>query len=103
MHYIMSLLNQMFEKAIEVVDVRRDVYEDYNERVDQAHARMIWTLPNVSGYYRNSRGRIVVNNPFRILEVWQMTEQANLADFHCLAASDLSAPGRQAVESSATT
>lgn len=89
MHYVMSLLTQMFERSIAVVDVHRDVYEDYNRRVDEAHARMIWTLPNVSGYYRNSRGRIVVNNPFRILEVWQMTEQANLADFNCLASSDL--------------
>ncbi|WP_324741777.1 NAD(P)-binding domain-containing protein [Tsuneonella sp. CC-YZS046] len=103
MHYIMSLLNQMFENALAVVDVRRDTYEDYNERVDQAHSRMIWTLPNVSGYYRNSRGRIVVNNPFRILEVWQMTERADLADFHCLAVSDFPASGRRAVESSAAT
>lgn len=90
MHYVMSLLDQMFEEGIASVDVRRDVYEDYNTRVDATHERMIWTLPTVSGYYRNSRGRIVVNNPFRILEVWQMTEVANLEDYVC--AADCHAP-----------
>ena len=63
------------------MDVRRGVHEEYNARVDEAHGRMIWTLPNVTGYYRNSRGRIVVNNPFRILDVWRMTERADLDDY----------------------
>lgn len=81
MHYVMSLLGQMFDRGIATVDVRRDVHEEYNARVDEAHQRMIWTLPNVTGYYRNSRGRIVVNNPFRILDVWRMTEQADLDDY----------------------
>jgi len=83
MHYVMSLLGQMFDKGVATIDARRDVYEDYNDRVDEAHARMIWTLPTVSGYYRNARGRIVVNNPFRILDVWNMTETANLGDYRC--------------------
>lgn len=95
MHYVMSLLEQMFEQGIATVDVRRGVYEDYNARVDEAHARMIWTLPNVTGYYRNSKGRIVVNNPFRILDVWQMTEKADLADYTVTFAAD---GGRRTVQ-----
>lgn len=82
MHYVMSLLNRMFEQDVAVLEVRRDIHEDYNRRVDEAHDRMIWTLPNVDGYYRNSKGRIVVNNPFRILDVWRMTERARLEDYH---------------------
>lgn len=87
MHYVMSLLSKMFSKNISVVDVRRDVYEDYNERVDEAHGRMIWSRPDLHGYYKNSKGRIVVNNPFRIVDVWKMTETANIADFDLLKSS----------------
>ncbi len=32
-------------------------------------------------YYRNSRGRVVVNNPFRMVDFWQMVETANLAEY----------------------
>jgi 4-hydroxyacetophenone monooxygenase len=81
MHYVISLLGQMFDSDIDVIDVKRDVYEQYNQRVDETHEKMIWTLPNLKGYYKNSRGRIVVNNPFRIVDVWKMTERANLEDF----------------------
>ena len=82
MHYIMSLLQQMFAQHIETVDVRREIYDAYNTRVDDVHARMIWTLPSVGGYYRNSKGRVVVNNPFRVLDVWRMTESADLEDYN---------------------
>ncbi len=83
MHYVMSLLGQMFAKGIATVDVHRDVHDAYNADVDSRHARMIWTYPGVENYCQNSKGRIVVNNPFRIIEVWEMTETANLADYVC--------------------
>lgn len=86
MHYIMSLLNEMFANNIAVVDVKRDVYQNYNDKVDAAHAQMIWTLPDLKGYYKNSKGRIVVNNPFRIIDVWKMTEQADLDDYNTFSA-----------------
>lgn len=81
MHYVMSLLRQMFAGGHGTIDVRRDVYEEYNRVVDDKHAHLVWSAPGVDGYYRNSKGRIVVNNPFRILEVWQRTETADLGDY----------------------
>ena len=81
MHYVMSLLKTMFAKGIATVDVRPEVYEAYNARIDETHGDLVWTYPGVGGYYRNSRGRIVVNNPFRIIDVWKMTETADLDDY----------------------
>lgn len=81
MHYVMSLLNQMFANGIAAVDVRQDVHDAYNRKVDETHAGLVWTYPGVDGYVRNSKGRIVVNNPFRILDVWRMTETADLSDY----------------------
>ncbi len=34
------------------------------------------THPGMSTYYRNSRGRVVVVNPFPVVEFWHMTHEA---------------------------
>jgi 4-hydroxyacetophenone monooxygenase len=81
MHYIVDLLQQMFRHGLGVVDCRKDTYDEYNRAVDDAHARMIWTHPGTSTYYRNSRGRVVVNNPYRVIDYWHLTRQADLADY----------------------
>ncbi len=79
--YIMSVLTQMFEENLATVECRQDVHDEYNERVDQLHERMVWTHPGMSTYYRNERGRVVVNSPFRNAQFFAMTHRANLEDF----------------------
>jgi 4-hydroxyacetophenone monooxygenase len=83
MHYVMSLLREMFASGCTQVEVRQDVHDAYNAKVDATHEQMVWTYPGVESYYKNSKGRIVINNPFRILDVWRMTEVADLSDYHC--------------------
>lgn len=82
-HYLMSLLRQMFASDCAVVEIRRDTYDRYNKEVDATHARMIWQVSGVRSYFLNSKGRNVVNNPFRIIHFWEMTERADLAEYTC--------------------
>lgn len=82
-HYLMSLLKQMFANDCAVVEIRRGTYDRYNEEVDATHARMIWQVSGVRSYFLNSKGRNVVNNPFRIVRFWEMTERADLAEYAC--------------------
>ena len=86
MHYVMSLLRSLFERDLHSVDVRPEVHEEYAREIDRRHERMIWTHPGMSTYYRNSKGRVVVCNPFRIIEFWELTDVANLADYNAWAA-----------------
>ena len=32
-------------------------------------------------YYRNSRGRVTVNSPWRVVDYWAMTKEPSLDDF----------------------
>ncbi len=57
------------------------MHDAYNAEVDAAHERMIWTHPGFSTYYRNSRGRVVVNVPWTVLGYWQRLRHADLADY----------------------
>jgi 4-hydroxyacetophenone monooxygenase len=79
--YMMSVLEQMFARELDSVEVRSDVCTHYNAAVDAAHERMVWTHPGMRTYYRNSKGRVVVNSPYRIVDWWYLTKTADVADF----------------------
>lgn len=81
MRYIMDVLKKMLTQGLGAVECRQDVHDIYNERIDQAHANMVWTHPGMETYYRNDRGRIVVNSPYRNATFYEMTREANIADF----------------------
>jgi 4-hydroxyacetophenone monooxygenase len=80
-HYVVSLLQMLFEKDASAIEVRSTVHDAYNVRVDTAHERMVWTQRGMSTYYRNAKGRVVVNNPFRIVDMWKWTERAEAEDY----------------------
>ncbi len=80
-NYIMQLLAAMIEADLGAIEPRADVHDAYNAEVDAAHERMIWTHPGFSTYYRNSRGRVVVNVPWTVLGYWQRLRHADLADY----------------------
>lgn len=82
MHYVMSLLRQMVDAGLGSVEVRQEVHDAYNDQVDATHEGLVWTHPGMENYYRNSKGRVVAINPFRIVEFWALTERADLTDFH---------------------
>ena len=81
MRYIMDVLRKMVSGGIGAVECRQDVHDAYNERVDHAHENMVWTHKGMETYYRNARGRVVVNFPFRNVDLFQMTGRADLSDF----------------------
>lgn len=80
--YIRRLLEEMFRRGLGSVEVRQVVHDAYNERVDAAHEQMVWTHPGMSTYYRNSRGRVVVNSPWRNVDFWHMAREPKLDEFH---------------------
>jgi len=81
--YIVDLLCAMVERGIASVDVRRDVCDEYNRKVDEAHSKMIWSHGGMQTYYRNARGRVVTNSPWRIVDYWRMTHEADLDEYIC--------------------
>ncbi|MFE4500957.1 flavin-containing monooxygenase [Rhodococcus sp. NPDC056743] len=81
-NYILSVLEKMFESGTTEVECREDVCTRYNELMVDMHSRMIWTHPGMSTYYRNSRGRVVANSPWRTTDYWKLTQEADLSDYH---------------------
>lgn len=81
-NYILSMLKQMFVSGVTEVECREDVCDKYNRTMDEMHSRMIWTHPGSRSYYTNSQGRVVVNSPWRTVDYWRFTREADLNDYH---------------------
>jgi 4-hydroxyacetophenone monooxygenase len=85
--YVMEIVQAMVTEGLPAVEVRQEVHDEYNARVDAAHDRMIWTHPGMDTWYRNAKGRVVTNSPWRVVDYWQMTRTARLEDYHVEGAS----------------
>jgi len=79
--YIMDVIRQMTERGLGAVEIRPEVHDAYNADVDERHEHMVWTHPGMTTYYRNERGRIVINSPYRNVDFYDMTKAADLDDF----------------------
>ncbi|BBF99374.1 MULTISPECIES: flavin-containing monooxygenase [Pseudonocardia] len=78
--YIVDLITTMTEDGIGAVEVTPEALDRWVTDVDRRHARMVWSHPGMTTYYRNSRGRVVTNSPYRVVDYWSMTRDADLAD-----------------------
>lgn len=80
--YISTCLVEMIERGIAAIDVRQDVHDDYVRKVDVEHEAMIWTHPGMTTYYRNKSGRVFSAMPWRFVDYWAMTHEADLDRYH---------------------
>lgn len=80
--YITSCLAAMAEAQVAAIEVRQSVHDDYVARVDAEHESLIWTHPGMTTYYRNPHGRVTVTMPWRLVDYWAMTHDADLSDYH---------------------
>ena len=79
--YIVGCLKLLAQSGAKAMEVKRDVYDAFNIKVDAGNLKMAWGAPNVNSWYKNAAGRVTQNWPFPIVEYWQATVQPNAEDF----------------------
>lgn len=80
--YIIAMLQTLAKRGASSLEVRRDVHDHYNQRVDAEHAELVWAHPGMTNWYRNASGRVFSPMPWRLVDYWHMTREVNEADFH---------------------
>jgi 4-hydroxyacetophenone monooxygenase len=80
-HYLLEMVKTMTDRVSSSFEVHTCAHDDYNRRVDDAHARMVWAHPKVSSWYRNRAGRVVANSPWPTVEYWHMTRHVQTDDY----------------------
>jgi 4-hydroxyacetophenone monooxygenase len=79
--YVIGALKLMAETGSRTMEVKRDVHDAFNARVDAANALMAWGSPHVTSWYKNATGRVSQNWPFPLVDYWNATVAPNPEDF----------------------
>jgi len=81
MRYVTGCLVQMLEGDVDSIEVRRDVHDDYNARVDAEHGELVWAHPGMNNWYRNAKGRVFAPMPWPLVKYWRMTHDPDLSEY----------------------
>ncbi len=81
--YACNVVTEMIERGASTFELKREVYEDYNARLDAGAKGMLWEHENGGGgsYYINEFGRSTYTMPWRMEEFYGWTKSPNLDDF----------------------
>ncbi|MFF3567581.1 flavin-containing monooxygenase [Nocardia jiangxiensis] len=82
--YIGEALVSLIESGNRYVTVRREVFEDYNKRLDEAMLSLIWYDEGSRdrNYYVNEFGRQQVNVPWRLEDYHELLEKFRPDEYH---------------------
>ncbi|GAB5451659.1 MAG: NAD(P)/FAD-dependent oxidoreductase [Halioglobus sp.] len=81
MRYIMGCLKLQFEEALNTLEVKPDVCEQYNCELDEYSRLRAWGSPHVDSWYKNAAGRVTQNWPGTHWEWWHRTSAPVPEDF----------------------
>lgn len=79
--HVSALISTMLDNDVAEIEVRRDVHDDYNAELDTALAQTVWDFGGTTTYYRNKRGRIVTNSPWKYIDYWNRVHEPKLDDY----------------------
>lgn len=79
--YIGQAIVNLVESGAKSVDVREEVFDDYNRRVDAENKKIVWEAEG-AGYYVNEHGRSAVNMPWNTYDYYRMTRHFDPADYN---------------------
>ena len=82
--YAIKAVVAMIEGGYSQIEVRKDVYEEYNERLHETASKLILLRDEGSrerNYYVNEWGRLQVNAPFETEEYFRMCKEPDLDEF----------------------
>jgi 4-hydroxyacetophenone monooxygenase len=79
--YIIGCLKLLADTGARAMEPKREVFDDFNRRVDEANAGWAWGSPHVSSWYKNAFGRVSQNWPYGLIDYWRATLAPNPDDF----------------------
>ena len=80
-NYILGCLEQMDSRGLASIDLRRDVMESFDAKVQQELQRTVWAATGKS-WYKTDDGRITNNWSGSTIRYWWETRNADLSLYH---------------------
>jgi 4-hydroxyacetophenone monooxygenase len=80
--YILGCIKLLLERGLKSLEVDPDVFDAFNDMVDEGNLNVAWGAENVKSWYKNKAGRVTQNWPFKLLGYWTQTRSPDPDDFH---------------------
>jgi len=77
-NYVMACLEEMDDRGLESVELRREVYEAYNRRVDDRLSESVWNAGGCQSWYLDANGHNNVWWPGFTWRLWQRTRRFDI-------------------------
>ncbi|WP_380879283.1 monooxygenase [Sphingomonas sp. DBB INV C78] len=80
-NYIIECLDRVIDQGARSIEPTQEAFETWNRTIDERMKSMIWAHPKAESYYRNSKGRVFLSWPYRLVDYWTATRNPDLADY----------------------
>lgn len=72
-HYMIECLDHARAQGKKTIEPTQAAFEAFNRQIDERMPQMIWSHPKAKSYYRNSKGRVYLSWPYRLIDYWNVT------------------------------
>lgn len=72
-NWIIEALDRINENDAKAFEVTEKAFWDWNHKVDERMPQMIWSHPKANSYYNNSKGRVFLSWPWRLVDFFNAT------------------------------
>jgi len=79
--YIVECIKILLESKMRGMEVKQDVLDRFNTRIDAASAKVVYGAASVKSWYKNASGRLTQNWPLPTVEYWKETREVNRDDY----------------------
>lgn len=80
--YIMECLKTQLQHGASTIECKQSVFDDYYRRYRELHAKLIWEHSSLkTSYYQNEEGKVTLLWPWKIIDMWRWTKEANTDDY----------------------
>jgi len=80
-NYIIECLDWAMASNARAVEAKQTSFEAFNARIDARMKEMIWSHPKANSYYNNSKGRVFLSWPYRLVDYWNEMRAPKKEDF----------------------
>ncbi|MFN3425251.1 MAG: FAD-dependent oxidoreductase [Novosphingobium meiothermophilum] len=74
-NWIIEALDRINESGARAFEVTQEAFDAWNRKVDERMPEMIWTHPRANSYYNNSKGRVFLSWPWRLVDFFNATRR----------------------------
>jgi 4-hydroxyacetophenone monooxygenase len=80
-NYIIECLDLMMHQDAVTIEPTLAAYQAWNDKIDARMGEMIWTHPKANSYYNNTKGRVFLSFPYRLVDYWTWTRAPDTGHF----------------------